>query len=292
MLARGGVQRALAILSRILRETMMSLGSGGDLMAEANSGETAAVEGSARGFLSLALGFWSGPTRRAALLWSVGALVLVFCNLAVNVGLNHWNRWFFDALERKQGDTLLLTVGVFLMLILVAALREIDEVTDPELSKGIVIENTSDTHLHLDGLSVAHRNGKVVISETDVSIAPGERVLLGGASGSGKSTLIRAVVGLWPWGSGRILLPPGRKTAFVPQRPYLPLGTLRDALAYPGSGSNLSREEALAALKDAGLSYMAGRLDARRIAGVRSCPAASANASRSRGCCFSDRISS
>lgn len=175
---------------------------------------------------------------------------------------------------------------------LVAALREIDEVTDPELSKGIVIENTSDTHLHLDGLSVAHRNGKVVISETDVSIAPGERVLLGGASGSGKSTLIRAVVGLWPWGSGRILLPPGRKTAFVPQRPYLPLGTLRDALAYPGSGSNLSREEALAALKDAGLSYMAGRLDARRIAGVRSCPAASANASRSRGCCFSDRISS
>ena len=121
MLARGGVQRALAILSRILRETMMSLGSGGDLMAEANSGETEAVEGSARGFLSLALGFWSGPTRRAALLWSVGALVLVFCDLAVNVGLNHWNRWFFDALERKQGDTLLLTVGVFLMLILVGA---------------------------------------------------------------------------------------------------------------------------------------------------------------------------
>ena len=81
-----------------------------------------------------------------------------------------------------------------------------------------------------------HRDGRVVIDDADITVTPGERVLLGGESGSGKSTLIRAIAGLWPWGEGRILLPAGAKLAFVPQRPYIPLGTLRDALAYPVGG--------------------------------------------------------
>ena len=59
-------------------------------------------------------------------------------------------------------------------------------------------------------------------------------MLLGGEVGSGKSTLIRAIAGLWPWGEGTHPAADGAKLAFVPQRPYIPLGTLRDAIAYPG----------------------------------------------------------
>ena len=58
---------------------------------------------SARLFLT-AIGFWTGPTRRTAWLWTAGALALVLANLAVNVGINQWNRWFFDALERKDAS--------------------------------------------------------------------------------------------------------------------------------------------------------------------------------------------
>jgi putative ATP-binding cassette transporter len=93
-------------------------------------------------------------------------------------------------------------------------------------------------------------------------VAPGERVLLGGESGSGKSTLIRAIAGLWPWGEGRILLPAGAKLAFVPQRPYIPLGTLRDAVAYPVEGKLLSDQRVKAVLGDVGLGYLVGKLDA------------------------------
>ncbi len=72
-----------------------------------------------------------------------------------------------------------------------------------------------------------------MIKDASTTIAPGEKVMLGGESGSGKSTLIRALAGLWPWGSGAIRLPQDASIAFLPQRPYLPLGTLRDALSYP-----------------------------------------------------------
>jgi len=106
-----------------------------------------------------------------------------------------------------------------------------------------------------------HRDGRVVINDADITVAPGERVLLGGESGSGKSTLIRAIAGLWPWGEGRILLPAGAKLAFVPQRPYIPLGTLRDAIAYPVEGSLLADERAQSVLKDVGLGYLAAKLD-------------------------------
>ena len=79
------------------------------------------LHGSAARFLKMARGFWTGPTRRTALFWSGGALLLILCNLAVNVGLNRWNRWFFDALEKKQGESLLFAVGTLLALIVAGA---------------------------------------------------------------------------------------------------------------------------------------------------------------------------
>ena len=480
---------------------------------------------SAWAFLKFAKGFWSGPTRRAAWIWSAGALLLVFANLLVNVGLNRWNRWFYDALERKDGSTLLSAVAVFIVLIILGAglavamvkcrmtlqvrwrewitgtltARWLSEqrfyrlaITDEaqinpeyrlaedvrlasepvvefvigfinallaaitfvsilfivggslnlnvagtqwsipgylaiaailyavamsgvtfgvghrlvgligakneaeaqfryeatrvrenaesialikgdaderdrllgrfgetvarwidvirqnaqltwitnsnsffapmlpvllaapkylsgELTLGAVmqlaaaftavlsalnwfvdnfvrlaewsasarrvnefdralrlldgfngdgvarssigLEESPDDSVHLDRLSIAHQDGSIVIADADIIIQPGERILLGGDSGTGKSTLIRAIAGLWPWGSGRILLPKDAKIAFVPQRPYLPLGSLRDALAYPRSGDTLTIEQAQTALWFAGLTYLILRLE-------------------------------
>ena len=139
------------------------------------------------------------------------------------------------------------------------ALDEMDD--DTARTAAIVVENTSQADIEMMDLSIVHRDGRVVIDDTDIKVKPGERVLLGGESGSGKSTLIRAIAGLWPWGEGRILIPAGAKVAFVPQRPYIPLGTLRDAIAYPVEGSLLADQRAKAVLKDVGLGYLADKLD-------------------------------
>lgn len=142
---------------------------------------------------------------------------------------------------------------------LYTAFDEMDD--DTGRTAAIVVENTSGDAIEMADLSIVHRDGRVVIEDADITVEPGERVLLGGESGSGKSTLIRAIAGLWPWGEGRILLPAGAKLAFVPQRPYVPLGTLRDAIAYPVEGNLLADERARAVLKDVGLGYLTGKLD-------------------------------
>jgi putative ATP-binding cassette transporter len=139
------------------------------------------------------------------------------------------------------------------------ALDEMDD--DMATTAAIVIDNTGTENIELSDLSIVHRDGRVVIDDADITVRPGERVLLGGESGSGKSTLIRAIAGLWPWGEGRILLPAAAKLAFVPQRPYIPLGTLRDAIAYPVEGKLLGDDRARAVLKDVGLAYLTAKLD-------------------------------
>lgn len=139
------------------------------------------------------------------------------------------------------------------------SLDEMD--VDSERNANIVIENGGDKNIRLSDLSIVHRDGRVMIDDTDITVVPGERVLLGGESGSGKSTLIRAIAGLWPWGEGRILLPAAAKVAFVPQRPYIPLGSLRDAIAYPAEGKLLDEERTRTALKDVGLGYLSAKFD-------------------------------
>jgi putative ATP-binding cassette transporter len=84
---------------------------------------------------------------------------------------------------------------------------------------------------------------------------------MAGESGSGKSTLIRAVAGLWPWGRGRVQLPSQEGIAFVPQRPYVPAGSLRRAILYPQSGNAVPDNEICSALESCSLDYLAERLD-------------------------------
>ncbi len=115
--------------------------------------------------------------------------------------------------------------------------------------------------IRLRGLSVELSDGTVVVDDADVQVALGERVLLKGDSGSGKSTLVRAIAGLWPWGEGEIEVHPGAKLFLMPQKPYVPLGTLRRATAYPHHENEIDDETLQTALKEVGLEHLADQLD-------------------------------
>lgn len=112
--------------------------------------------------------------------------------------------------------------------------------------------------LHIEQLSTRRPDGVPLATLTGVRIAPGERVLLSGPSGAGKSTLLRALAGLWPHGEGRIRLPAASTLMFLPQQPYLPVGTLRDWL---GTDDETAVREALMAVN---LGELGAALDAAR----------------------------
>jgi len=115
--------------------------------------------------------------------------------------------------------------------------------------------------LSFEGLSVALSDGSILIEDATAEIQPGERVLIMGESGAGKSTLFRAIAGLWPWGAGTIRIPSGNEMMFLPQRPYLPLGTLRAALSYPASPDAFDDADVRAALERCGLGEFVDMLD-------------------------------
>ena len=116
--------------------------------------------------------------------------------------------------------------------------------------------------LALDDLEVATRHGRLRLSEPKVEMAPGERVLILGRQEGGKSTLFQAIAGLWACGTGRIGLPPPDETMFLAAGPFLPMGTLREALAYARPGAQPGDAELAAALRRVGLDRLAGSLDA------------------------------
>ena len=115
--------------------------------------------------------------------------------------------------------------------------------------------------LTLEGVRILLPDGHIIIEDATVSVMPGERVLIVGDTGRGKSTLFRAVAGLWPWGSGTILTPPPEAMAFLPQRPYLPLGTLRNALSYPSLPDAFSDADVRQALERCDLGNLITKLD-------------------------------
>jgi putative ATP-binding cassette transporter len=125
----------------------------------------------------------------------------------------------------------------------------------------IVLGDSPDENLHIRELSITQQNGTLMVEGADVTIPRGEKILVKGESGTGKSTLIRAMAGLWPWGSGEILRPKTAQVAFLPQQPYIPPGTLRHALLYPATEAEVDDEVLIDALRRCGLSHLVPRLD-------------------------------
>ena len=117
--------------------------------------------------------------------------------------------------------------------------------------------------LRLRNLSVT-LDDRTLVTGAEVAIMPGEKVLVTGESGSGKSTLVRALAGLWPWGGGEIEMPAGAKLLVLPQRAYVPSGTLRRAANYPEAADSRSVEEIANVLKKVGLGHLIEHLDEER----------------------------
>lgn len=150
-------------------------------------------------------------------------------------------------------------------------LREFTRVVDAPPADGGIVMATGATlganHLHLD-----LPNGEPLSTIGSFSIAAGSRWLVRGPSGCGKSTMLRAMAGLWPFGSGRIDIPEGAKLLFLPQQSYLPIGTLKAALAFPSQADDFSDADCRAALDAVNLGKYTDALETsahwgRRLSG-------------------------
>src|SRR3954470_1304200 len=122
-------------------------------------------------------------------------------------------------------------------------------------------ETEGEAMLTLNDLSVSLDDGTAVVDDTEVVVEPGERLLVAGESGSGKSTLVRAIAGLWPWGGGSVNFHPDRRLFMLPQKPYVPSGTLRRAVAYPGAADSWSEKEIADALDKVGLAHLKDKIE-------------------------------
>ena len=130
------------------------------------------------------------------------------------------------------------------------------------VSKPAIKLATSDgAQIRLDGLDITLPNGKPLVAADGIAFAPGDQVLVAGPSGSGKSTLLRAISGIWPFGKGTVSLPAEGRAMTLPQRPYLPIGTLAAAVSYPALAGTFEAARIGELLNAVGLPALAGRLE-------------------------------
>ncbi|BBO20693.1 MAG: ABC transporter ATP-binding protein [Rhodocyclaceae bacterium] len=131
-----------------------------------------------------------------------------------------------------------------------------------------LIESVPGDHLALEQVTLLTPGGeRTLVKNLSLAVAPGEGLLIVGESGSGKSSLLRAIAGLWYCGSGRVVRPPAEDLLFLPQKPYMILGTLRSQLLYPQQERPLPDAELLRLLERVNLPDVAerfGGLDAER----------------------------
>ena len=124
-----------------------------------------------------------------------------------------------------------------------------------------VVPEAGRTDLGATGLTLGLPNGQALLSDSTFVLPRGRSTLITGVSGSGKSTLFRALAGIWPFGQGQVRVPAGARVLFLPQKPYIPIGTLRDAVKYPDEQSTATDAEIVAALEAVKLGHLTGRLD-------------------------------
>ncbi|WP_072385829.1 ABC transporter ATP-binding protein/permease [Hyphomicrobium sp. CS1BSMeth3] len=144
---------------------------------------------------------------------------------------------------------------------LMASLDTLERAEKGDQVGRIAISNEGkDAALRLNDLSVALDDGTAILDETEVEIMPGERVLIAGESGTGKSTLVRALAGLWPWGGGSVEVKEGASLFLLPQRPYVPVGSLKRAATYPEGPDSKTDAEVAEALETVGLAHLVEKI--------------------------------
>ncbi|MEM9909343.1 MAG: SbmA/BacA-like family transporter, partial [Pseudomonadota bacterium] len=125
-----------------------------------------------------------------------------------------------------------------------------------------LVIGTQDT-LSFSDLTLSTPTGRTLLEAQSFQISAGQNTLITGPSGSGKSTLFRAIAGQWVWGSGQVVVSSG-KMFFIPQTPYLPKGSLRSVLAYPGNPDDFEKQYMSAVLQKCSLSHLTELLDETR----------------------------
>ncbi|MBN9268460.1 MAG: ABC transporter ATP-binding protein/permease, partial [Hyphomicrobium sp.] len=144
---------------------------------------------------------------------------------------------------------------------LMASLDTLERAEKGDQVGRIAISNEGqDAALRLNDLSLALDDGTAILDETEVEIMPGERVLIAGESGTGKSTLVRALAGLWPWGGGSVEVKEGASLFLLPQRPYVPVGSLKRAATYPEGPDSKTDAEVAEALETVGLAHLVEKI--------------------------------
>ncbi len=143
---------------------------------------------------------------------------------------------------------------------LLVSLDGLERAEREETTGRIVRKQAEAGTLRLRDVSVTLDDGSAVVNEADIEIARGEKVLVVGESGTGKSTLVRAIAGLWPWGTGEILIK-FEGLFLMPQKPYVPLGTLRRAVTYPLSPEEVDDAVVRTTVEEVGLGHFLDRLD-------------------------------
>jgi len=130
-----------------------------------------------------------------------------------------------------------------------------------EIPSGIAAAPAGSAALRAEAVDLSLPDGRKLIEGLSVDVPQGDKLLVAGDSGAGKTTLFRALAGLWPFGSGKLLVPDSKRALFLPQHPYLPAGSLRKSLAYPEAPGKFDDEALRSVLSDVNLAHLAGRLD-------------------------------
>ena len=189
--------------------------------------------------------YFSSSLTFGGLMMAAGAFIQVQSSL----------RWFVDNFGTiADWRATLLRVASFRRAVLMSGALHDD-------SGRLAFQEGSPDALTLDNLEIASPAGCTMLDDRKVEVKAGEHVLVVGEPGVGKTLLFRALAGLWPWGAGCIARPSGEPVFFVPRRPYLPPGTLREVLAYPRSVEDFAAHRFIDSLERMGLGRLTPMLD-------------------------------